>query len=112
MYQLEDDYGTSYFYRGAKSYVNNNLIFAKHQWKIIRINGNGSIRLMYNGTCPNNSCSINDTAGTSMGGSQFNPSDIAAKYLGYMYGGPYGSASISRAQAVTNETNITTNNKL
>lgn len=60
MYKIEDDYGTSYYYRGAKDYINNNLIFANHQWKIARINGNGTIRLVYNGICPNNSCLINN----------------------------------------------------
>ncbi len=30
MYKMEDDYGDSYYFRGAQSYVNNNLIFAGH----------------------------------------------------------------------------------
>ncbi|MFA7120141.1 MAG: hypothetical protein WC277_01535 [Bacilli bacterium] len=44
MYKMEDDYGMSYYLRGAKDYVNNNIIFAEHQWKIVRINGDGSVR--------------------------------------------------------------------
>ena len=67
LYKMEDDYGDSYYFRGAKDYVNNNLIFAEHQWKIIRINGDGSLRIIYNGTCPGNSCTINSTGtGTHM----------------------------------------------
>ena len=43
-----DDYGTSYYYRGN---VNNNYVyFAGFYWRIIRINGDSSIRMIYDGT--------------------------------------------------------------
>ena len=45
LYQVEDDDGTSYYYRG--NVVNNYVKFAGFYWRIIRINGDGSIRLMY-----------------------------------------------------------------
>ena len=43
----EDDYGTSYYYRGA---VENNYVkFADMCWRIVRIDGNGNIKLtLYN----------------------------------------------------------------
>ncbi|MFA7121659.1 MAG: hypothetical protein WC277_09265, partial [Bacilli bacterium] len=108
MYKMEDDYGTSYYYRGAQAHVNNNLIFANHQWKIVRINGDGSIRIIYNGTCPSGTCTINTTGtATQMGTSAFNSSYNDNKYVGYMYGGAAGTASTSRAQATTNETSST-----
>ena len=54
MYAAEDDLGTSYYFRGA---VNNNWVqFGKDSsgndiyWRIIRINGDGSIRMIYSGT--------------------------------------------------------------
>ncbi len=55
IYEVEDDYGTSYYYRGT---VNNNwVVFGQEKnsnkyiwWRIIRINGNGTIRLIYAGT--------------------------------------------------------------
>ena len=48
IYQMNDEYGTSYYYRGS---VNNNyVLFGGHYWRIIRINGDGSIRLLYAGT--------------------------------------------------------------
>ena len=84
MYKMEDDYGMSYYLRGAKDYVNNNIIFAEHQWKIVRINGDGSIRLIYNGTCPNNSCTINSTGtATQIGTSAYNTNynDMLMKIL-------------------------------
>jgi len=106
MYKMEDDYGMSYYYRGAKDLLNNNLIFANHQWKIVRINGDGSIRIIYNGVCPNNTCTINSTGtATQIKTAPWNlTNNNDNKYVGYMYGGANGVASTSRAQAVTNET--------
>ena len=46
----EDDYGESYYYRGK---ADNWLSFAGFYWRIIRINGDGSIRLIYSGTKDN-----------------------------------------------------------
>ena len=53
MYKATDDLGISYYYRGA---VNNNWVkFGKDgsskdmYWRIIRINGDGSIRMIYSG---------------------------------------------------------------
>ncbi|MDE5539589.1 MAG: hypothetical protein K2J20_03805, partial [Bacilli bacterium] len=40
--------GTSKFWRGAAT--TNHVIFADKCWRIIRINGDGTIRLIYNGT--------------------------------------------------------------
>ena len=54
LFSMEDDYGTSYYYRGA---VENNYVkFGKNTdgadmyWRIIRFNGDGSMRLIYDGT--------------------------------------------------------------
>ena len=54
LFSLEDDYGLSYYFRGA---VENNYIkFGTNAtgeemwWRIIRINGDGSIRILYDGT--------------------------------------------------------------
>ncbi len=47
LYESEDDDGLTYFFRGS---VNNNYLqFAGKMWRIIRINGNGSIRIIYDG---------------------------------------------------------------
>ena len=47
LYKAEDDEGTSYYYRGA---VRNNYVsFAGFTWRIIRRNGDGSVRLIYSG---------------------------------------------------------------
>ncbi len=48
IYKTQDDDGETYYYRG--SVENNYVKFAGLYWRIIRINGDGSIRLIYDGT--------------------------------------------------------------
>lgn len=47
LFEAEDDYGTSYFFRGAVT--NNHVNVGRYKWRIVRINGDGSIRLISNG---------------------------------------------------------------
>lgn len=51
MHQTEDDYGTSCYYRGDVK--NNYLMFAGVCWRIVRITGNGDIKIVLsnNGEC-------------------------------------------------------------
>ena len=51
LYMMEDQDGKSYYYRGSVS--NNYVQFAGYYWRIVRLNGDGSIRLLYAGTTPN-----------------------------------------------------------
>ncbi len=44
LYKTQDDDGDSYYYRG--NVINNNVKFAGFDWKIIRVNGDGSIRMI------------------------------------------------------------------
>ena len=81
LYAVEDDYGTSYIYRGDVE--NNNVYFGGFYWKIIRMNGDGSIRMIYSGTTPDatgNATSINNTT------YQYNSHYPDPTYIGYMYG--------------------------
>ena len=48
VYTAMDNLGTSYYFRGAVT--NNYVSFAGYYWRIIRINGDGSIRIIYDGT--------------------------------------------------------------
>ena len=43
-----DDLGIAYYFRGAVS--NNNVKFADKNWKIVKINGDGSVKLVLDGT--------------------------------------------------------------
>ena len=79
IYKAEDDWGESYYFRGAVT--NNWLKFAGYYWRIIRINGDESIRLIYNGT------STQTTGSSTMINSSqvFNSSSDRSEYVGYMY---------------------------
>ena len=84
LYQGTDDYGTTYYYRGN---VKNNIVkFAGFYWQIVRINGDGSIRLIYDGT-EKNATGVKQTIGNS----QFNINYNDPAYVGYMYGNPDGT---------------------
>ena len=97
MYAANDDYTAttgmkSYYFRGA---VNNNWVkFGKENnkdmyWRIIRINGDGSIRMIYSGTTKPESSTATVMTGT---GTQinattysFNSSYDRSEYVGYQY---------------------------
>ncbi len=96
---MEDDYGTSYYYRGA---IENNYVkFAGFYWRIIRVNGDGSLRIMYDGTqaYANGANSSNRFIKT---GQAYNSSYYDNKYVGWMYGPAGTSYSTSKEQAQTN----------
>ena len=99
VFEMEDDYGTSYYYRGAVE--NNFLQFAGFYWRIIRINGDGSLRIIYDGTqaYANGTNNANRFIKT---GQAYNTNYNDAKYVGWMYG-PAGTAlSTSKEEAQTN----------
>ena len=88
------DGNPTYYYRG--SVENNYVKFAGFYWRIIRINSNGSIRMIYDGT----SAHANGEASTDRqyGTSQFNPSSNNNMYVGYMYteGETHGTGTSSK----------------
>ena len=78
LFMSEDDEGESYYYRGAVK--NNYVSFAGFTWRIIRRNGDGSIRMIYSGK------STSDTGeATTIGNSQFNSKYWDSTYVGYKY---------------------------
>ena len=81
IFMTEDNEGTSYYYRG--SVENNYVKFAGFYWRIIRINGNGSIRMIYDGTVAhdNGESSTDREYGTS----KFNTVNNNNMYVWYMY---------------------------
>ena len=57
IFKTEDNDGASYYYRGV---INNNWVeFGGFYWRIIRINGDGSVRLIYSGTSNSNHTGAN-----------------------------------------------------
>jgi hypothetical protein len=86
IYPATDDYGTSYYYRGAAN--NNWVLFAGYYWRIIRVAGSGAIKLVYSGsTAPTSAQAIvktgADTYIANMTWTSTNAKDSA--YAGYMY---------------------------
>ena len=78
LYMAEDDEGESYYYRGAVK--NNYVSFAGFTWRIIRRNGDGSVRMIYSGK------STTDTGeAVTIGKSQFNSKYWDPTYVGYKY---------------------------
>jgi hypothetical protein len=104
MWSMADDYGTSYYYRGAVT--NNNVLFGGYCWKVIRINGNGTTRMIYNGTPTSGQCTATGEA-TQIGTSAFNTTYNDNAYEGYMYG-TAGSTTYDATHANTNSSTIKT----
>ncbi len=101
VFALEDDYGTSYYYRGAVT--NNYVKFAGFYWRIIRINGDGSLRIIYDGL-RGYANGTEDEGRLAYTEKAFNAKYDDNKYVGWMFGGAQGTESTSKAQAQTNET--------
>ena len=78
LYATTDDDGPTYFYRGAVK--NNYVSFGGFIWRIIRINGNGTVRMIYAGTS-----SSATGADASIGTSQYNSKYWDPTYVGYKY---------------------------
>ena len=82
LYAASDDNGTSYYYRGA---VGGNYVkFADKYFRIIRVNGDGTVRMIYDGTTAhqNGEASSNRQVTTSA----FNSWWSDNSFVGYMYG--------------------------
>ena len=108
IYSAKDDLGTSYYFRG--NVTNNYVKFANKYWRIIRINGDGTIRMIYAGTSAHangyDDSSANDM---SIGTSAFNSSYNDNTYVGYMYG---IAGATTYANTHSNTTNSTIKTKL
>ena len=84
VYKVEDGMygGYSYYWRGAVT--NNYVKFANKCWRIIRINGDGSMRLIYDGaTCHANGTSTTESLAVT--GQAYNPNYNRSEYVGYTY---------------------------
>ena len=112
-----DDYGTSYYFRGA---VKNNYVqFANKCWRIVRVGGDGSVKLILhndNTARAANPCSSANNfisaafarySGTTYT-SVFNTSYNDNAYVGFKYGTP-GSSTYDATHANTNKSTILTN---
>ena len=113
----EDDYGTSYYFRGAVT--NNYVEFANKCWRIIRVGGDGSVKLILHNDNPTgvaNPCaSANNSASAAFARysgttytSKFNEKEDDNAYVGFRYG-TSGSSTYTATHANTNKSTILTN---
>ena len=78
LFVAPDDYGNSYYYAGA---VKDNWVkFGGYYWRIIRINGDGTIRMIYNGPTTEQTGET-----TQIGKSAFNTNYNDNMYVGFQY---------------------------
>ena len=101
--KAKDVYGDSYYFRG--NVTNNYVLFADKYWRIIRYNGDGSVRVIYDGT----SAHANGESSTDrqIGTSAFNSSYNDNAYVGYMYG-KVGASTYAETHANINNSTIKT----
>ena len=115
----QDDYGMSYYFRGA---VTNNFVeYANMCWRIVRVTGDGSIKLVlynYNGLTGDNNTPSSSTPCNVTGDdltfardegnasvSAFNENYNDNAYVGFMYGTP-GTSTYAETHANTNPSTI------
>ena len=101
IYKAEDDWGDSYYFRGAVT--NNYVKFAGYYWRIVRINGDGSIRIIYDGTSAHANGESSDDRQIQV--SSYNSSYNDNAYVGYMYGST-GANSYAATHANNNNSTI------
>ena len=113
----EDDYGTSYYFRGAVT--NNYVEFANKCWRIVRVGGDGSVKLILhndNITGVANPCdAANNSASAAFARysgttykSAFNTNFTDNAYVGFKFG-TVGSSTYEATHANTNNSTILTN---
>ena len=106
-----DDYGISYYFRGN---VQNNFVsFAGMCWRIVRITGDGSIKLaLYDYSSANCTNTGDDLAFARYNGdtyeTKFNESVFDNAYMGFMYGTP-NSSTYAATHANINKSTILQN---
>ena len=113
----EDDYGTSYYFRGTVT--NNYVEFANKCWRIVRVGGDGSVKLILHNDNPTGVANPCDAANNSASAafarysgetykSAFNTNYNDNAYVGFKYG-TVGAGDYALTHANTNKSTILTN---
>ena len=98
IYYEDTSKGRTYYFAGNPT--DNWVNFGGFYWRIIRINEDGTLRLIYQGEEANTT-----GTGTQIGTSAFNTNYNDNAYVGYMYGTP-GSSTYEATHANTNDSTI------
>ena len=107
----EDDYGTSYYFRGTVT--NNYVEFANKCWRIVRVGGDGSVKLILHNDNPTGAANPCDAANNSEDAafarySKFNANYNDNAYVGFKYG-TVDASDYATTHANTNKSTILTN---
>ena len=113
----EDDYGTSYYFRGAVT--NNYVEFANKCWRIVRVGGDGSVKLILHNDNTVGAANPCDAANNSTSAafarysgttytSKFNEKYNDNAYVGFKYG-TAGASDYASAHANINKSTILNN---
>ncbi len=106
LYATTDEDGTSYYYRGA---VAGNYVKLNSQYyRIIRVNGDGTLRIIYDGTTPHENGEV--SSDRQVGKSSFNLYYSDNGYVGYMYG-DVSQNVITEAENIWRYTSLSTTAK-
>jgi len=99
VFKAKDESGKdSYYWRGAVT--NNYVKFADKYWRIIRINGDGTIRMIYDGiSIHNNGTSTDDSIAIS--NQRFNTSYNDNMYVGFKYTSGQAQGTGTKSNALT-----------
>ncbi len=101
LYCFQENNSKTYYYRG--DVLNNNVYFAGYYWKIISINNDNTIKVLYNGQEKNATGSSQ-----TIGPGAYNTLTDNPAYVGYMYGSDF----TSKENANKNEIDSTVKEKL
>ena len=116
--KAKDAYGDSYYYRG--NVTNNYVLFAGKYWRIVRYNGDGTVRVIYDGTVAhaNGESSSDRQIGTTAFNSYWKKNNVKESTnssiyhdnagVGYMYGNRDGIVEQSTQFSTSSYTNTST----
>ena len=111
--EAEDDYGKTYYFRG--NVTNNYVSFAGFFWRIVRINGDGSMRLIYDGTTGyaniREGGSLEDGANRQIGTRNFNTDYTDNADVGYMYNSANQGSYADTFDVMNNKNAVSSNVK-
>ena len=116
--KAKDAYGDSYYYRG--NVTNNYVLFAGKYWRIVRYNGDGTVRVIYDGTSAhaNGGNSSDRQIGTTAFNKYWKKNNVKESTnsyiyydnasVGYMYGNRDGIVEQSTRYSSSSYTNTST----
>ena len=107
MYAANDDGENTYYYRG--SVTSNYVKFGGFYWRAIRVNGDGTVRLIYDGKNPH--ANGESSSDRQIGAQPFNNYENDNTYVGYMYANPDNYVETNSEDTTFNYTGLSSTAK-